>query len=66
MHTAQLIVGRHDRWELATHFLDRLHAGVLMKDVIRRGRAIRNRMHVILTGLWHDTGRGSATDEVLI
>ena len=66
MHTAQLIVGRHDRWELATHFIDRLHSGILMKDVIRRGRAVRDRMHAVLSGMWHDTARAGTMDEVKV
>jgi hypothetical protein len=56
MSTAQVVDGRPDRWILTatTHILDRLHSGTLMRNVIREGRALRDKMHSVLLTLWRE------------
>lgn len=54
MSTADLIVGKHDRWTITTDYLDRLHSGALMKDIIRQGRALREKMHGVFLALWRE------------
>lgn len=51
MRTADMVQGGPERWTLAEHILDRLHAGGLMTRVIRRGHEFRECLHVALTEL---------------
>lgn len=52
LRSAQIIIARHDRWSIAPDVLDRLHGGGLMTQIIRRGRALRERLHAVLEALW--------------
>ncbi|MEW8552655.1 MAG: hypothetical protein AB2605_02585 [Candidatus Thiodiazotropha sp.] len=52
MRSADLVRGRFDRWTLAPHVLDRLHAGGMMTGVIRRGKGLRDRLHKALHEQW--------------
>jgi len=63
MSTAGIVDGRPHSWRLTitTFVLDRLHSGTLMKDVIRGGRDIRERIHQVLQTLWKE--KTSGTDE---
>ena len=62
--TAELVIGRHDRWSLAGHVLDRLHGGGLMQAVIRRGHPVRERLHQELKALWQTRHESSLQREV--
>ncbi|QDU37644.1 hypothetical protein Mal4_19590 [Maioricimonas rarisocia] len=64
LSSAGVIVGRHDRWALADDVLDRLHAGALMKQVVRQGRDIRNELHRALNGLWQKASKRNVREEV--
>ena len=66
MSTADLVVGTHDRWTITAHVLDRLHAGVLMKDIIRQGRALREKMHSIFLSLWQEKSCAGSKEAVTI
>lgn len=63
LSTAGIVDGRPHSWRLTitTFILDRLHSGTLMKDVIRGGRDIRDRIHKVLLTLWKE--QTIATDE---
>lgn len=52
LRSVELVRARADRWALSEHVVDRLHAGGLMTDVIRRGKAFRERLHAILAAAW--------------
>jgi hypothetical protein len=56
MSTAGIIDGRPHSWRLTitSHILDRLHSGMLMRDVIRGGREFREQMHQVLLELWKE------------
>ena len=55
-----IVEGTRDQWTLTPFVLDRLHGGGLMTSIIRRGKALRERVHFVLTGLW--TERNSAEE----
>ena len=57
MRTVGLIQGRSDRWAMADHVLDRLHAGGLMTRVIRKGQGLRGSLHEGLLDLWSECDR---------
>ena len=52
MRSVELVRARADRWALSEHVVDRLHSGGLMTDVIRRGKAFRERLHEIFSETW--------------
>jgi len=54
MSTADLVVGKQDRWTITPQILDRLHSGALMKDIIRQGRVLRDKMHSVFVSLWQE------------
>jgi hypothetical protein len=64
MSTADMVIGKHDRWAITTQILDRLHSGALMKDIIRQGRALREKMHLVLLSLWQEKS-GARSKEVV-
>jgi hypothetical protein len=67
MNTAGLVDGRPDGWILTitNYILDRLHGGTLMKEVIRGGRTVREKMHGVLTTLWQEQAKLRAKERVL-
>lgn len=64
MSTADLVIGKHDRWTITTEILDRLHSGSLMKDIIRNGRTLREKMHSILLSLWQERSSAKITEAI--
>jgi hypothetical protein len=66
LSTAGVIDGRPDRWTLTitTFILDRFHAGTLMKEYIRGGRAVRDQMHSVLLTLWKEKRNTEAQEQV--
>jgi hypothetical protein len=66
MSTAGVVDGRPHSWRLTiTHFfLDRLHSGSLMKNVIRNGRGIREQMHHVLLTLWKEHATNTRGEQV--
>ncbi|MEQ9078264.1 MAG: hypothetical protein RLP09_30635 [Sandaracinaceae bacterium] len=57
---AKLVTAQYDRWALAAHCLDRLHGGGMMAGVIRKGKDLRDLMHLALQALWEE----AATQDV--
>jgi hypothetical protein len=53
MRSVGLIQGRHDRWTLMDHILDRLHTSGMMTGVIRKGQTLREHLHSTLESLWN-------------
>lgn len=66
MSTAGIVDGRPHSWRLTitTFILDRLHSGTLMKDVIRGGRDIRDRIHHVLLTLWKEQTTVSTEEKI--
>lgn len=66
MSTAGIVDGRPHSWRLTitTYILDRLHSGNLMKNVIRGGRKIRDRIHQVLFTLWKEQTTASFDEKV--
>jgi hypothetical protein len=64
MSTADLVIGKHDRWTITTQILDRLHSGALMKDIIRQGRTLREKMHSVFLALWQEKSGAEINEAV--
>lgn len=66
MSTAGIVDGRPHSWRLTitSFILDRLHSGSLMKDVIRGGRAFRDRIHEVLSELWKEQTRTVGEEQI--
>lgn len=61
---ADIISDRYNRWSLAEHILDRLYGGGLMTSVIRKGKEVRETLHIILKEIWDEKERLQKKREV--
>ena len=64
LRSVEMVQGRHDRWTIAEHVLDRLHAGGLMTRVIRKGHDFRERLHSGLVELHSKRVANKETEEL--
>jgi hypothetical protein len=64
LRQAEVISDRYNRWSLAEHILDRLYGGGLMTSVIRRGKEMREALHISLKDIWNEKERLQKKREV--
>jgi hypothetical protein len=57
LRAAGVVCKERGRLQLAPEVVDRFHGGGLMSGLLRRGRALRRRLHQALRGLWEEAGR---------